>query len=53
MDGKLLLRLERCVGYQALFPMCRCCYHAPTYYMQVKEARRWCSMLLEICSKDI
>src|ERR1700733_2621235 len=31
MDGKLLLRLERCVGCQALFPICRCCYHGQTY----------------------
>lgn len=31
MDGKLLLRLERCLGCQGLFPICRCCYHGQTY----------------------
>src|SRR5512147_2313496 len=32
MDGKLLLRLERCVGCTRLFPICRCYYRGYTYY---------------------
>src|SRR5438552_16948976 len=31
MDGKLLLRLERCLGCQGLFPICRACYRSQTY----------------------
>ena len=31
MDGRLLLRLERCVGCQSLFLICRSCYHGHTY----------------------
>ena len=31
MDGRLLLRLERCLGCQSLFLICRCCYHGHTY----------------------
>jgi len=31
MDGRLLLRLERCVRCQRLFVMCRRCYHGQTY----------------------
>jgi hypothetical protein len=31
MDGRLLLRLERCVRCRRLFVMCRRCYHGQTY----------------------
>lgn len=31
MDGRLLLRLERCVGCMCVFPICRCCYRGQTY----------------------
>src|ERR1700704_6194819 len=31
MDGMFLLRLERCLGCQSLFLICRCCYHGHTY----------------------
>src|SRR3954469_21954157 len=31
MDGKLLLRLERCLRCQGVFPICRSCYHGQAY----------------------
>jgi hypothetical protein len=31
MDGKLLLRLERCLRCHGIFPICRCCYRGQAY----------------------